>query len=225
MISIRIHRVVNMLFGGVRTTHKTILSFLENDHTNKLHARTTPGQGFVTNAIHPGSVPFVTKDIQVRYVYGVGPVALVTKYLNILIRSTEKLIKDLQVRCDQWHSAQAAGQVRSPGGPPPSRRTEKWIRVGDARQNSANFIRNAQTGIRYGIMSTHPPTPCRKVLRYIYELVRVELKKFLEFLHWFWKSIIDNIRFCEYVGAPGHSHHSWKGTFGCPFFMGNVIWR
>ena len=60
----------------------------------------------------PGCMPFVTKDLQVRYVYGVGWVPLVTNYIRIL----------LSYICTVWaecHSSLVTGPGPGPVEPTP----------------------------------------------------------------------------------------------------------
>lgn len=110
----------------------------------------------------PGPVPLVTKDIQVRYLYGMGPMSSVTKYIRIPLSYLKSIIKDIKVWCDQchpslnrlrslclnksqailtwlswcdqWHPAQAGTQA-------PFWRVGKEVSFGDPRKICKNFQR------------------------------------------------------------------------------------
>ena len=139
-------------FGGALSIDKLLAGILQS---------TTPGS--------QGRMTLVTKDIQVRYVYGMGPMSSVTKYIRIPLSYLKSIIKDIKVWCDQchtslnrlgslclnksqsiltwlswcdqWHPAQA-WQVAGPGGTPhPFRRVGKEVSFGDPRKICKNFQR------------------------------------------------------------------------------------
>ena len=72
-----------------------------------------------TRLTQPGLMPYVTKDIQVRHLSGPGRVPLspgwmifVTKGIRMFISWLFRIIKDLIVWCDRWHSTQDARIAR-----------------------------------------------------------------------------------------------------------------
>ena len=70
--------VISGIFGAPVTYNK----FISNPQTKSINKQ-DPDSRHVTNDIGHTRMPLVTKDIQVRYLYGVGYIALVTDPLNV----------------------------------------------------------------------------------------------------------------------------------------------